>query len=447
MTPDGKVPGGNVVTTDWKLATKYVIGVGLVILGVYILYLSSSIISLLVIAALIAFLVRPLINLLHQRLRVPRRLSVLLTYLIASVVLLLAPLIIVPPVVDAVNYLISLDYQLLIDNFLHWLESTLIIFKESGIRFLGFRIDLQNTIDPMLDALQNASPVFSLEPPSIDVILNSLGSAFAVSYGVAVGVVGTVFSGIVAFVFMILASIYFSLDGQKFYESFLRLAPEYQRSEITNLGNRIRHIWDAFFRGQITLMLLIGMVVWLGLTVLGLPGAFALGVIAGLLEIIPNLGPFLATIPAVIVALLQGSTVFDVNNFIFALIIIGFYILVQALENYLIVPKVLGEAVELHPLVVISGVLVGASVFGILGALLATPLIASGREIVHYLYRKTLGEDPSPRENEPPEVVEDASLRESVQILVEKGQQLVKREPEASPDPQEETQEKIVRDS
>lgn len=434
--------GWYAMTNEWKLATKYVVGVGLAILGVYILYLSRPIISLLVIAALIAFLVRPLINFLHQRLRIPRRFSVLITYLLASVVLLLAPLIIVPPIVDAVNYLISLDYQLLIDNLLNWLETNLIVLKESNLQLLTFRIDLQNTIDPILDALQNASPVFALEPPSIDVILSSLGSAFAVSYGVAVGVVGSVFSGIVAFVFMILASIYFSLDAQRFYESFLSITPESHRSEINRIVRRLRHIWDAFFRGQITLMVLIGFVVWLGLTLLGLPGAFALGVIAGVLEIIPNLGPFLAAVPAVIVALLQGSTVLEVNNFIFALIIIGFYILVQMLENYLIVPKVLGEAVELHPLVVISGVLVGASVWGILGALLATPLIASGREIVHYLYRKTLGEDPFPPEEKPPED-ENISMRESMQVLVAKGQQLVRRGQESSPEPLETDQEKI----
>lgn len=415
------------MTNEWRSATKYIVGVGLAVFGLYILYLSRSVISLLVIAALIAFLVRPFINILHQRLRIPRRISVLLTYLIASIILLLAPLIIIPPIVDAVNYLLSLDYQLLIDNFLSWLESNLIVLSDSGFQVLSFQFELQNTIDPILDVLQNASPAFTLDPPSIDVIFSSLGSAFAVSYGVAVGVVGSVFSGIVAFMFMILAAIYLSLDAQGFYDNFLGIVPESQRDEIDRVVIRLRRIWDAFFRGQITLMIFIGFVVWLGLTLLGLPGAFALGVIAGVLEIIPNLGPFLAAIPAVIVALLQGSTIIDVNHFWFALIIIGFYILVQMFENYLIVPKVLGEAVELHPLVVISGVLIGAAAWGILGALLATPIIASGREIVHYLYRKALGEDPFPPKEKHPEE-EDLSLRESVQILLTKGQQVIKRD-------------------
>lgn len=431
------------MTNEWKSATKYIVGVGLAILGLYILYISRSVISLLVIAALIAFLVRPLINLLHQRLRIPRRISVLLTYLIVSIILLLAPLIIVPPIVDAVNYLLSLDYQLLIDDLLSWLESNLIVLRESGFQILSFKFELQNTINPILDVLQNASPAFTLDPPSIEVILSSLGSAFAVSYGVAVGVVGSVFSGIVAFMFMILAAVYLSLDAQQFYDNFLNIVPDSQKDEINRIVIRLRYIWDAFFRGQITLMIFIGFVVWLGLTLLGLPGAFALGVIAGVLEIVPNLGPFLAAIPAVIVALLQGSTIFEVNHFWFALIIIGFYILVQMFENYLIVPKVLGEAVELHPLVVISGVLIGAAVWGILGALLATPIIASGREIVHYLFRKTLGEDPFPPKEKLPKG-EDISLFESVQTLIAKGQQVIRRDTDEPEEQIESDQEQLV---
>jgi len=419
------------MANEWKSATKYIVGVGLAIFGLYILYLSRSVISLLVIAALIAFLVRPLINLLHERLKVPRRIAVLLTYLITAIILLLAPLIIIPPIVDAVNYLLSLDYQLLIDNFLSWSESNLILLRDTGFQILSFKFELQNTIDPILAVLQNTSPSFTIKPPSIEVIFNSLGSAFALSYGLAVGVVGSVFSGIVAFLFMILAAIYLSLDAQRFYDNFLAFIPDSQREEINRIVTRLRLIWDAFFRGQITLMILIGFVVWLGLTILGLPGAFALGVIAGVLEIIPNLGPFLAAIPAVIVALLQGSSVLNVNNFVFALIIIGFYVLVQMLENYLVVPKVLGEAVELHPLAVISGVLIGAAVWGILGALLATPLIASGREIIHYLYRKTLGEDPFPTIEKPPEEA-SFSLRDSMQDLVRKSQQVLKRDSESS---------------
>ena len=134
-----------------------------------------------------------------------------------------------------------------------------------------------------------------------------------------------------------------------------------------------------------------------------MPGALYLGIIAGLLEIIPTLGPIIAAVPAVIVALIQGSVSLPISHLAFAGLIILFYILVQQLENNLIVPRVLGAALELSPLIVMTGIVVGASVGGILGALLATPVIATGREVLHYIYRKMQVQEPIQVENAAPE--------------------------------------------
>ena len=125
--------------------------------------------------------------------------------------------------------------------------------------------------------------------------------------------------------------------------------------------------------------------------ILGLPGALALGILAGILELLPNLGPILAVIPAIIIALTQGSTHFALSNWAFALIVIGFYVVVQQIENVVVVPRLMSRAVKLHPLVVLLGFFVGALSFGILGAILATPVIASVKEIVRYLYLKIRG--------------------------------------------------------
>jgi predicted PurR-regulated permease PerM len=182
-------------------------------------------------------------------------------------------------------------------------------------------------------------------------------------------------------------------------------------------------------------MLIIGTVTWIGNAALGLPGAFALGVIAGIMELIPNLGPFLAAIPAVIVALIQGSTYIGVSHWIFALIIIGFYVLVQQFENTFVVPRILGDAVNLHPLVVMLGVLIGANVAGILGALLAAPVIASGREIVRYLYQKILGEEPFPPEQEETEEVESPLWKQGKLLALKLRSMLVRPAPAKSATP------------
>jgi predicted PurR-regulated permease PerM len=331
-------------------------------------------------------------------------------------------LIFVPPIVNAIKFLLELDYQALIDNALLWLENTLLGLKAMTPQVLGIDIALDNVVEPMLTAIQNTKPVITPKLPSLAVITNSIGSIFAASYGVAVGLIGTVFSGVVAFVFMILSAVYFNLHAHRLYDWFLDTVPQSYRSEMVTLLKRLRLVWARFFKGQVLLMVIVGVLVWLGGMIIGLPGAFALGVIAGLLEIIPNLGPTLSAIPAVIVALLQGSTYLGVSNFVFALIVIALYIVVNALENNFIVPKILGDAVDLHPLVVFTGVIVGAITWGVLGALLAAPVIASAKEIVSYLYRKILGEDPFPPEEVSAEA--ETSWSDPHQILAQMRQLL-----------------------
>lgn len=409
--------------TEWKPATKYIAGVALLIAGLFLIYISRSIIYLLIGGALISLVLRPLILFFINRLRFPRVLAVFVSYLLGGLIVLLAPLVLVPPVVDAVSILLEIDYQEVLTNILKWIETTLILIRASRLNFLGINLVLDSVVDPILGYLQGVSPDLAPVIPSYELVIDSLASAFSVSYGLAVSLVGGVVSGLVAFSFLIISSIYLSIDGPRFYRGFLKLFPKTQRPEIALLNRRIRNTWDAFFKGQLALMTIIGVTVWLGLTIIGIPGAFALAVLAGLLEIIPSLGPFLATIPAIIVALIQGSSYFDINHWIVALIVLGFYLLVQAFENYVVVPHVLGGAVKLHPLVVMAGVLVGASVWGILGALLAAPIIATGKEIIGYVHRKIMGEEPFPEITSPP--IPQIPWVESSKTLIQKGQRFV----------------------
>ena len=392
------------MNTEWSTSTKQIVGVGLAIFGIFIIYLSRSILTVIVLAALLAFLLMPIVEFFNIRLRMPRGLAVLTTYLLAVVVLLLSPLIFLPPIINGFNFLARIDYQILIDNSLLWLETTLVQLKDLGLGLGRFTLQVDTIVDPMLNFLHASEEQTITAFPSLQTVVDSLRSAATVTVDLATNIAGTVFSGFITIVVLILSSIYISVDAHKFHQVFLDAAPPAYREELAILLRRTARTWRAYFRGQLILMLIIGILTWLGTMALGLRGAFALGVIAGVLELIPNLGPILAAIPAIIVALIQGSTVLPVSNWVFALIIIGFYILMQQFENSFVVPRVLGGAVDLHPLVVLVGVLVGANVAGIIGALLAAPIIATGREIVRYLYRKILGEAPFPPEPEPPQV-------------------------------------------
>jgi predicted PurR-regulated permease PerM len=399
--------------TQWRLETKYLVAVGLVIFALYIIHLMRPVLSLLILSSLIAMVANPTIRFLHLRLKIPRGAAVAITYLLASLLILIILFLLLPQVTNAVNFLGQLDYAGLINNFLAWLETILIQLRENDLQILGFRIVMDPIVDLVLRPIQNAGSALPPAPSSLSSLFSSLGQALAIAMGVA----GSVVSGVAWFGLLILASIYISQDADKLRELFVNSLPPAYQPEIEGLIYRLSNTWNNFFKGQILLMIVVGAMVWLGATILGLPGAFALGILSGILELVPTLGPLLAIIPAIILALTQGSSHFMVSNWVFTLIVIAFYIAVQQIENLLIVPKLMSTAVKLHPLVLILGIFVGALSYGILGAILAAPVIASVKEIIRYLYLKIrglpvevdipvepspFGSSPFPRAPEPP---------------------------------------------
>lgn len=389
------------MNTTWSRPTKYIAGVGLVLLAVYLIYLSRSVLSILIIAALIAMIVHPAINWLQVRARLPRGLAVALVYLVGVILVPLALALAIPAIINAVNYVISLDYQAITRSIMEWTRGTLSAIKNAQLPIASLDMYLDRIADALLEQIQPVAPTTPQgEAPPVSTILQSLSTALTTTFGAAAGLVGSVVSSVALVFFMLLASIYMSLGAHTYREMFLRSVPEVYQPEIITLMGRIGRQWNAFFQGELLLMLIIGVMSWVGLTILGVPGAIYLAIVAGLLELIPNLGPIIATVPAVIVALLQGSTHLPVDNLVLAALVVGLYVLIQQLENNLIVPRVLGGAVDLPPLIVLIGVLVGATVSGVLGALLATPMIASLREITRYVYRKILGQDPYPPEEQ-----------------------------------------------
>jgi len=415
-------------TTEWNKTTKHIVAVGMALFGLYLLYLSGPVLKILIIAALVAFLLMPVVTFLHIRLKIPRVLATLLSYVGLIVVILLAPLLLLPPAIDGFNVIAGINYQTLTENLFRWADDTLVTLSQVQTSVLGFTVDLSSVVKPALETLRNTSLTKVMVLPSFENIFTSVRSTLTLTLNAATSLAGSVAAGVLAVILTLLYSIYFSLDADKLGPRFLRVVPEPYRPEIATLISRLSTTWRAYFRGQITLMFTVGTITLIGNSALGLPGAFSLAVIAGLLELIPNFGPFIAVVPAVIVALLQGSTYWGVNNFILALMVIGFYVLVQQAENNFIVPRVLGEAVKLHPLVIMGGVVIGASVAGIVGALLAAPVIASGKEIMSYLYAKILSQEPFPPAQAAPQE-KQISWQEQLQTLLTRWQRFIAQWP------------------
>lgn len=176
------------------------------------------------------------------------------------------------------------------------------------------------------------------------------------------------FGGVFSIVTIFVVSFYLLMYSDAFKKFMANLFHDNKRDFVRKALDRVNDKLGAWLRGQVVLMVFIGVFSWIGLSLLGLPYALPLALMAGLLEILPTIGPIISAIPAVIVALTISPTM--------AAAVIVLYMLIQMLENQILVPKIMEKAVGLNPVVVILGVMIGANLMGIAGALLAIPFIS-----------------------------------------------------------------------
>jgi predicted PurR-regulated permease PerM len=398
-------PGQASVSKRWSTPTRYIMGVFLFLALLVVLWIGRSAIPIVVAAALLALFVDPLVVFFNRRFKFKKGLSVALTYLLVIGLLLLIPLLALPSLVNAINFVLHFDTQLFFKRLGEVIQSvsTAIQTNPTLTAFVQPILDsLSTKINDWASAAQAGTATFNLS-------VEELASRFGQALGSISKILGPTISFLASLLFTLLISLQMTLTADGMKSWFADLIPTGYGPEIAMMVQKIRRTWVGFLRGQMSLMLLIGGVTWLGATILGLPQALFLGVIAGVMELIPNIGPTLAAIPAVLLALLVGSTYLPVSNLVFALIVVGFYVLVQLVENQLIVPRLMGDAVDLPPLVVLIGTIAGAGAFGILGALLATPVIATGNLVFRYIYRKILEDQP-----EPPPVEEKPGIMDSI---------------------------------
>lgn len=208
--------------------------------------------------------------------------------------------------------------------------------------------------------------------------INSVIAPIASSVGQnAVSVTTRVFGGIFSIISLFILTFYMLVDRNRIGKSLPELLPNEYREKTVLTIHLVEEKLGAWFRGQVVLSLSIGLITWIVLTLLGIPFALPLAILAGFLEIIPNLGPFIAGIPAVIVALSISP--------IMALAVIGAYIGIQLTENNILVPKIMEKAVGLNPIIVIIAILIGANTLGILGALLSIPFLSAAIIVIRAL--------------------------------------------------------------
>lgn len=398
LPPAERTDNDNVVEIParWHPATKRMVVMVLLVGAALIFWISRPVLPLLVIAAMVSYLLNPIVDA-CQRLRIPRSLSTVVLYLILLVAIILTPILVVPVLIRQLTELV-IDVPTVTFSFLRFLQSS-VASLPTAVEVLGFQFDISGPVLQLQSTVSGQAAV-SLFPSAAQILdyINRLLVTTTNLVGntavIGINVVGSLFNVLLSLLFLFFLSLYMTKDAPRIRTYIEGLFPLSYQSEAALLLGELGRIWQSFFRGQIILSITVGVVTYLVLTFLNMPGALILAILAGAFEVVPNIGPILAMIPAVIVALVQGSDTLAISNFNFGLLTIGVYFVIQQLENQLLVPRIIGTSVNLHPIVILCGVVVGASVAGILGALLAAPTIASLRVIVGYLYAKLLDQLP-----------------------------------------------------
>jgi predicted PurR-regulated permease PerM len=382
---------GPTASPQWNRDTKVLVTIIALVIFLALAYLARNVIPLLALAAVLAYIFQPVVGWLERR-RVPRGVGAVFCLLLLLLMVALGPLLLTPPIVNGVRALIDVLVRLP-ELSQQWMAD--VADNQPVISIVGFTLDIAAYVEEAEASLGEAFGQFQF--PSLADIVNYIFAGMRTAGGIlqtAVGIASSVVSAAFSTLLLLILIFFLTKDGRQTGVWIKGMVLPKYRPEIEELGRRLDVVWKSFFRGQLLLALVIGTMVTVATSVLGLPGALVLGILAGVLEVIPNLGPVLALIPAVLVALIQGSSVLPVSNLVFALIIVGVYVVIQQIENNFLVPRIMGHSLNLHPLLVLIGVVVGASFAGILGAFLAAPVLASLKVLGMYAHAKIIDRDP-----------------------------------------------------
>jgi predicted PurR-regulated permease PerM len=365
-TPDATSRTGRFLDRIPPLTPRVlVLLIGLAVLGV-VLYFGRHSLGPFIVGLLLAYLLDIPVERL-SRFRIPRWISVLLVYAVVAVLFFLA--------VRAVFRQLADEVAAFIKEFPAFIAQVTDLYAH-----LDLPPELREAVDTWLEGLSTGVGGFN---PS---------DLLPVVTGIA-GVVGSIVGYVVVPVWVF----YLIKDRPALTRAAERSLPAEWRADaraVSGLGVRVFGQW---LRGQVFLGLVVGVATFIGLEILSMTvdpvfGRFAvlLSVIAGVLELLPIIGPIIAAIPAVILGLTAG-----VDAAIAAVVL---YALIQQVENHVLVPKIQGDAVELHPSVVIMAIVIGGAIAGILGAIFAVPITAAGRDLFRYAFHRVDDPPATPEE-------------------------------------------------
>jgi predicted PurR-regulated permease PerM len=352
---------------SWSSQTKaFVTLIILVIIG-YLLYKFNAAITPLVLSVIVAFVLSPLVSGVQRRLRLKRSLAALLVYLVMIAFIITAGILLAPVIVNQFNHFIRSIRDLL--------EEAKALFS-GPIIYAGLKLNGPEVLSRIENMIQTWT-----EP----------------LVGSALDFLATLVESVVWGIFITFISFYLILDSAKLIGWIDHLVLPPFRAEFIRVREEVNLVWSAFFRGQLLLSMIVMSIITIVCLVIGMPYALVMGIMMGLMEFIPSVGHGIWLVTASVIALLAGSTWIPIPNWAFWLLVLGIHLIFTQFDLNYLIPRIIGRSVHLSPLVVLIGIIVGASLGGVLGIALAAPTIASLRVIMRYigsrLFDESLSDD------------------------------------------------------
>jgi len=330
-------------------------------LGLWVVWLLAPILTPFVVALMLAWLGDPLVDRLEARGR-SRNTAVVLVFVLMILLLALALLILVPMIQRQIVTLVAVlpqGQEWLLGKALPWIE------QKTGVEILAW-LEPERLFEWMRSHWQQAGGVAS----------TFFGYLSRSGFAMVAWVVNLALLPILAY--------YFLRDWDRLVERVASMIPRNHIETVSRLARESDEVLGAFIRGQIVVMIALGLVYALGLSLVGLKLGLLIGLVAGLISFIPYLGATTGVVLAVLAALVQAQG-FDLK----LLVLVGVVFTVgQLLESYVLTPRIVGDKIGLHPVAVIFAVMAGGQLFGFLGMLLALPAAAVINVLLRYAHER-----------------------------------------------------------
>ena len=365
---------------SWSSTTKLVIGLTFVAIFTALLVYFRTIIGPLLLAVILAYALHPLAARINRATNLNWRWSVNLIYLVLVIIVL--------GLITASGFAIVQQLQSLIsvvNNFTRTLPELVAQISQQTYTFGPFEFsleqyDLQSLTNQVLGTLQP--------------LLGRVGTLVGTF---ATGAFSTLGWGF----FVLLISYFLLAESGKVSSDLIRIEIPGYSTDIRRLGNELVTIWNVFLRGQLVIFLLAIIIYTVLMTGLGLRYSLAIAILAGLARFIPYVGPLVVWVVTALVALLQGQNYFGLQAWQYAAVVVIIALIIDQILDNVVNPRFMGHTLGVHPAAVLVAALVAANLIGIVGVVLAPPVLASVVLLGLYFSRKMLALDPWPATTQP----------------------------------------------